>query len=227
VQLTFGLVYDPFAHGYGLTRPGPATQGSVAFQSFIDRNGDGLFSPGDEPVPNVTVQGGEKTVTTDANGQALTTGVGTAAISRLEIGLDNIDNPYVQAPPQVVQFSPRAGQVLHIPYPLIPTGEMLATVNFRQTGGRLVGLSSVRVRLEREGGKAIDAITEFDGTVSFEHIPPGRYQLALDPQQAQRLHMHLVAPIAITVPVNGGLVPDVAAEVAFAAPVPAPVPAAN
>ena len=222
VQLTFGLVFDPFSRGYGLTRPGPATQGSVAFQSFIDRDGDGKFSPGDEPVPNVSVQGGEKTVVTDANGQALTTSVGTAAISRLEIGLDNIDNPYVQAPPQVVQFSPRAGQVLRIPYPLIPTGELLATVNFRQTGGRLVGLSSVRVRLERKGGPPLEAITEFDGTVSFEHIPPGQYQIVLDSQQAQRLHMRLVLPVGIIVPANGGLVPDVTAEVTFDVPVSAP-----
>src|SRR6185437_9961001 len=73
LQLAFGVVFDPIAGHYGLTRSGVGTQGSAAFQAFVDRNGDGVFDAGDEPVPKVVVDGGERSETTDTQGQALLT----------------------------------------------------------------------------------------------------------------------------------------------------------
>ena len=225
VQLAFGVVFDPIAGHYGLTRSGVGTQGSAAFQAFVDRNGNGVFDAGDEPVPKVVVDGGERSETTDTQGQALLTGLGTPAIAHLQVGLDDIDDPYVQSPPHTVEFSPRAGQVVRIPYPLIPTGEVLFKV-FLTKDGKQVGLSSVRIRLVKTGAPPVDGLTEFDGTVSFEHIAIGSYRMELDPDQAARLHMHLKTPVSFTVPADGGFVPDQKAEVEFeAAPAPAAPPA--
>lgn len=215
LQLSFGILFDPIAGRYGLTRSGPASEGSVAFQAFVDRNGTGVFGPGDDPVPKVAVEGGEKKAVTGANGQVLVTGLGTSATGHLQIGLDDIDDPYVQSPPHTVEFSPRPGVVVRVPYPLVPTGEVLARISVRREG-KLVGLSALRIRLTRPNGPAIEGLTEFDGTVSFEHIPTGSYHLELDPDQAARLHMRLKTPVSFTVPANGGFVPDQEAEVEFA-----------
>ena len=225
LQFQFGLLFDPINGRYGLTRSGPATEGSVAFQAFVDHDGDGKFDAGDEPVPKVMVDGGEKKVTTGANGQVLITGLGTPAIGHLQIGLDDIDDPYVQAPPHTIEFSPRAGLVVRIPYAMTATGEVLARVSV-QRNGKPVGLSAVRIRLVRAGAPPIEGLTEFDGTVSFEHLPPGAYSLELDPDQAARLRMHLVTPISFTVSPGGGFVPDLAPVVEFEA-APADAPAAT
>ncbi len=218
LQFAFGLVFDPNSRRYGLTRPGPATGGNVAFQAFVDHNGDGVFNAGDEAMPKVAVDGGEKKVTTGADGRAFVTGLGTAPVGRLQVGLDDIENPYVEAPPRTVQFSPRAGQVLRVPYPLTPTGEIMAVVSLRQPTGKLVGLSAVHVRLMRGDHPPIEASTEFDGSVSFEHLPVGAYRFELDPEQAARLHMRLKTPMSFNIVADGGFLPDLAAEVVFDRP---------
>ncbi len=91
---------------------------------------------------------------------------------------------------------------------------MIIHVLFRQND-HLVGLSAVRVRLVKAGAMPIEGATEFDGTASFEELGVGAYDLQLDPEQADRLHMRLVKPVQVVVPPQGGPVPDVSVEVVF------------
>lgn len=215
VQLAFGLVRDPLARRYVMTPPGPASGGNLAFQAFIDRNGDGLFNDGDEPVEGVSVSGGAQPVTTTINGRVFITGMGVSPTSQVQISMDGVDNPYVQAPPQTVEFAPRMGGVARVLYPLTPTGEVMARVLYAQADGALVGLSAVRVRVMRESGEPIEGVTEFDGSIAFEALPAGAYRLELDPEQARRLRMRLAGPVTFTVSPDGGFLSDVRAEVVF------------
>ena len=230
LQLAFGLVLDPFSGRYRMTRPGPGTGGNAAFRAFIDRDVDDRYTAGiDEPVPNVVITGGGGENTTDADGRTLITGLGNAPTTRLQVDIDGIDNPYVSTPPQYVEFAPRAGSVTEILYPLKPVGEVLARVRFRDAGGRLTGLSSVRVRAVRDGAPPVEAVTEFDGSVVFERLPAGRYRFELDAAQAERLDMGFAAPVVFEVPPDGGFIPDVVATVVFhnlpAQPAAPPAPA--
>ncbi|MGE5501589.1 MAG: hypothetical protein ACM3W4_06660 [Ignavibacteriales bacterium] len=217
LQLAFGLAFNPLAGHYQLTRPGVASGGSIALQSFIDTNGDGAFQKGEQPVSGVVVQGGERPVTTTINGQAFVTGVGSAPVSQVQVNLDEIDNPYVQSPPHQVEFEPRPGNVLLVPYPLTPTGEVMLRVMYRQDDGRMVGLSAVQLQVHRHGGSEppVTGSTEFDGSVDFENLPAGAYSLDLDPEQARRLHMRLKKPVTFTVSPDGGYLADIKAEVVF------------
>lgn len=216
LQLAFGLVLDPFSGRYRVTRPGPGTGGNAAVRTFIDRDADDRFTPGiDEPVSDVVITSGGGEITTDGDGRALITGLGNAPTTRLQVNIDGIDNPYVSSPPQYVEFAPRAGTVAEIAYPLKPVGEVLARVRFRDLGGRLTGLASVKVRALRDGAPAVEAVTEFDGSVVFERLPAGRYRFELDSAQAERLDMSFDAPVSFEVPPDGGFIPDVVATVVF------------
>jgi hypothetical protein len=216
LQLAFGLAFNPIEQHYEVTRPGPASGGTVALHSFVDRNGDGVYQPGEPPVPGVVVSGGEKPVTTTINGQAFVTGIGAAPVAQVQVNLDEVDNPYLQAPPHAVEFQPRAGNVLVIPYPLTPTGEVMARIMYKQDDGRMVGLSAVQVIVTREsGGPPVTGSTEFDGSVDFENLPAGTWRLELDPEQARRLHMSLKKPVTFTVSPDGGYLADIKAEVVF------------
>jgi hypothetical protein len=215
--LTFatGLVFDPYAKRYVMTRPGPAQSGSVAFQAFVDSNGNGVYDPGEKPVPDVSVDGGDKRTTTNAKGQAFLTNVGSGPSGRLQVGLDAIEDPYVQSPPQTVVFSPRAGLVIKAPYPLTSSSEIIVHIMLMRDGKK-TGLSAVRLTLvPRKGKAALDGATEFDGSAGFENLSSGIYDLKLDPEQAARLHMRLKAPVQIVVPNIGGPLPDVTGEVTF------------
>lgn len=216
LQMAFGLVFDPFRRQYDMTRPGAGVGGNAALQAFIDRDANDRYDPQiDEPVANVRISAGRNDVTTDEEGRALLPALGYAVTTRLRLDLDGIDNPYVSSPPQTVEFMPRPGSVARIYYPLRPVGEVLARVQFRDAGGRLTGLSAVKVRAVRDGAEPVEASTEFDGTVVFDRLPAGRYRLELDPEQSARLAMKLTAPITFEIASDGGFVPDVIATVIF------------
>ena len=217
LSFSIGLIFDPISKRYVFTRPGPSQGGAMAIRTFVDNNGDGLFDDGDKPVPGATIDGGEHKGTTGADGHALIIGLGTAPTGRVQVGLDNIDDPYVVSPPKTVTFNPRAGRVIVVPYPLTASSEVIARVLLRQ-GDRMIGLSAVRIRLVKSGAAPIEVSTEFDGTAGFEQLAVGTYDFQLDPEQAERLHMHLVKPVQIVVPPQGGPLPDVTAEVAFERP---------
>jgi hypothetical protein len=107
-----------------------------------------------------------------------------------------------------------------VPYPMTAASELITHVMFRQTD-RLVGLSAVRVRLVKAGAagvQPVEASTEFDGTAGFEELGVGTYDFQLDPEQAERLHMHMVRPVQVVVPPQGGPIADVSIEVVFDRP---------
>jgi hypothetical protein len=222
MSFAIGLIFDPISKRYVFTRPGPAQGGAMALRAFMDANGNGAMDPGEKPVPLVTVDGGEHRGTTGSDGHALVIGLGQAPTGRVQVGLDNIDDPYVVSPPKTITFNPRPGQVVVVPYPLTASAELITHVKFRQ-GDKLVGLSAVRVRLVKRNGKGapFEASTEFDGSAGFESLGVGTYDFELDPEQAARLHMHLAQPVQVVVPPQGGPIPDVSAEVVFDRPAPA------
>lgn len=217
VNIGFSFVYDPIRGRYRMTRPGAASGGNLAVRSFIDRDGDGRFTDGDEPVKGVGIAGGLSPVTTDAQGGALVTGLGAGRTARVQMSLEGVENPYFTSPPLDVTVVPRPGRTGVLPVPLMPTGEVLARVTYTKPDGATVGLSAVRLIAIPTGprGRRAEALTEFDGSVIFEKMPAGEYSLELDPEQAARLKMEFTAPITFTVPVDGGFVPDISAMIRF------------
>jgi hypothetical protein len=214
-QVNFGLAYDPSRHGYQLARQGPGAGGSATFHAFMDLNGNGRYDPGEPGVANVLIEGGERPVNTNAQGRAFIAGLGSAPTARLNVSLDRLDNPSMKTPPTAIEISPRPGSVADVEFPMQPTSEIIARIVLRRPDGAKVGLSGVRARLVSERGQIAEANTEFDGSANFEELTPGTYRLELDPEQAKRLRMHLVAPPSIAIKGDGAFLPDVTAEVAF------------
>lgn len=214
-QMNFGLAWDSNRRAYGLTRAGPGTGGSVAFHAFYDKNGNGKWDPGEPGVPNVGIEGAVTPILTDKDGRALITGIGSAPTMRLNVNLEKVDSASVKAPPHIIQFSPRPGQVVEVEYPIQPTTEVIVRILLRRPDGGTVGISGVLVHLVGDNGHTSDSKTEFDGSANFEDLVAGTYHLALDDEQAKRLRMHLVAPLTVTIKGDGGFTPDASAEVKF------------
>ncbi|MBT2188323.1 hypothetical protein [Sphingobium nicotianae] len=217
LRISFGALFDPGRRRYVMTPPGVAAGANAAIHAFIDNDANGRFSPGDQPAPNVTVEGGLKGMVTGADGHALVTGLGIAPSTRLRLDIKDVDSLYLSAPPSLVEFAPRAGQVVDIPYPLVPAGEVYARLFLRRGDGE-TGLSALRIRLVRDGQAPIMVSTEFDGSAVFSQLPPGTYRLEIDPEQAGRLHMRLKAPVTLAVAADS--TQDVTAEVIFEAETP-------
>ena len=214
LRLSFGLTRDPWNGGIRITRPGIAASGSAAVLSFLDRNANGRQDGDEEAMPGVVFTGGERSVTTDAQGRAWITGLGEGPTARLHANSANIDAFFVDSPPQEIELTPRAGTVLAVAYPFAPVSDVFARVLTDDASGRHVALSAVRVQLVAENKPPITGTTQFDGTVIFESVPPGSYRLELDPDQATRLGMKLLDLPQVTVS-DGGVPPEIEANVRF------------
>jgi hypothetical protein len=213
-RFAFGSLFDPTRGRYLVTPPGPASGGNAVFQAFLDHDGDGRLGPGDTPLPGVVVEGGSRKATTDSSGRAVVTGLGTSPTGWVEADTKDVEQIYVNAPPSRVEFSPRAGQVLEIPYPMAPVGEVFAHLVTPVPGGQMVGVSAVQVRLVAPGRDPMVAITEFDGTVDFSNVPLGTYRLELDPAQAARLGMRLSTSPSVKVQADKDAQVDIVVEFA-------------
>ncbi|PLK27091.1 hypothetical protein [Novosphingobium sp. TH158] len=203
LQLNFGLAYDPFRGRYRATPPGPGNGGSAALLAFLDANANGRMDRGEDPVPGVELQGSGRKVITDAAGRAFVTGLGDGGVANLRTDIANTDTVFVAPPPQNVAFEPRAGNVVKVLYPLVPTSELVIRMNMRQQDGTMTGLSAVLVRLVPQKGEVLSAITEFDGSLVFDTVKPGSYTVELDPDQARRLGMRLASPLRVTIGDDG------------------------
>ncbi|AXU18223.1 hypothetical protein C7W88_02930 [Novosphingobium sp. THN1] len=214
VQLNFGIARDPLQGRYRVTPPGPANGASAALLAFIDANANGRRDQGEEAVPGVVVQGGGLKTVTDGQGRAFVTGLGDGNMTSLRADISGTDTVFVAPPPQNITFAARAGGVARIDFPLVPTSELVTRIRFRGRDGALSGLSAVKVRLVSSKGDVASGMTEFDGTVVFDAVKPGKYAIEIDADQAARLGMRLKEPLFAIVGADGRVV-DVNGEVAF------------
>ena len=196
-------------------RPGAAGGGNLALQSFLDRNGNARFDKDEEPVAGVTVNGPAKTrLVTDEKGRLLVTGLGYGSSTQVRTSLDDVALDSVSGPPAVIEFTPRAGVVAVVPYPLETKGEVMLKVSV-QRSEKKIGLSAVMVQAVAADGRKSEGITEYDGSVLLERLRPGTYRLELVEEQAKRLKMRLVEPVSFTISGEGGIAPDIEATVVF------------
>lgn len=215
LQMAFSMVNNPLGGGFSFHRPGAASGGNAAFRAWLDADGNGRFDKGEEPVPGVVMTGsGGEEISTDAKGRALVTGLGYNSVAQVQTNLDNVQLDNVAGPPPIVEFSPRAGTVAVINYPIQAKGEVMVTISVRR-GERKTGLSAVMLRAVGDNGETHEGLTEYDGSFLFSALRPGHYRLELDETQAKRLNMRFDAPVAFAIPPEGGPAPDVAAMVLF------------
>lgn len=205
LQFAFGLLFDPSRGRYRAVRPGVAAGGAVAFESWVDRNGDGRRQADEEAVPGLIVRGGPREAATDARGRALSTGLGDGAAARLDVGADEVADPYLSGGPGAVEIVPRPGRLAVVQAPLQTTGEAELRVALRRPAGEPQPLSAVRLQLtDAAGAVAAEGRSEYDGSLPVEGLRPGRYAVRLDPEQAARLGLRLAEPAEVVVPVAGG-----------------------
>lgn len=215
LQLGFGFAFDPAQSGYRMVRPGISAGGSMAVNAFVDANGDGRRQPGEQGVSKIVVQTPAGAAVTDRDGRIFVSGLGDGAAASMRVNLEGIDDPFLLGQTDVIRTVPRPGHTAQVDLPLQQSGEVELTVLIRRDGGPDRPLAAVNLQLIPEAGpetgpeigqKPILARSDHSGVVFIEDLPPGRYRVQLDPQQAADLGMTLiVAPIAI-LPTDGGFV---------------------
>lgn len=156
------------------------TAGPINALVYLDRDYDGEFSEGDEPVEGTKLQLGPRfsREETDENGlfTELTSSVGSKQIVRvLE---KSIDDPFIVSASDGIVVYPRPGVAQYVELGLVETGAIDGTLygpDRKPFGGldlQIMNSDAEIVQTSRTGS---------DGYFSFERIPPSSYTIRAAP----------------------------------------------
>jgi hypothetical protein len=190
-SVAFNLRRQPLAGPWRLRAGSAARQGAAAARVFLDRDQDGRFSPGDEPLPGVELlaDGLPQEEATDARGLTDLTLAADRPVT-LALDPDSLDDPSWIPARGPVRILPRGGKAWNVDFPVVATGEIDGTVRLGK-----MPLSNVRLQILDAGGNVVqEARSQYDGFYLFQAVLPGRYQLRIDPVQAARLRLLLPPP---------------------------------
>lgn len=165
-----------------ITRSEPfRNAGPVEAFVYLDRDYDGVFGEGDEPIEGSQLQIGPAISRdeTDEDGhfKALTTSVGVKqAVKVLE---RSIDDPYVVSASEGIAVYPRPGVSQYVELPLIETGAVDGTVY--NSGKQPFGGLDIQI-MNADAEIVQTSRTGVDGYFTFERIPPDSYTIRAAPE---------------------------------------------
>lgn len=201
--ISFSLGRDPRSHQWGLRAGAQARQSAVSARVFLDRNADGRFDDGDEPLPGVAFQtnGSRLDVRTGADGVAL---LPLASYRHVDLTLDegSFEDPFWVPEIPGTGFLTRPGVGWTADFPVVATGEVDGTVYLRQGEARRAVANVVLELVGRAGEIVQQVASQYDGFYLFEKVRPGTYSLRVASEQLTRLGF--AAPPADEITLDGG-----------------------
>lgn len=188
IYASFSLAPRPDRPGVLLSGRSMASSGTVAARVFIDHDGSGTFTPGDEPLPGVGIQAPQagRTADTDAQGVAYLTRLGAGQVTDVRLNSDTLPSTQLASrhAGNSVRARPTAATV--IDFPVIPTSDIEGRVYIVQHGMKRA-LQGAMVELRSADGQVVDfKVSGHDGYYLFSQVPYGNYALALAGERGER-----------------------------------------
>jgi hypothetical protein len=184
--VTFSFTPDPFGDGVRFSNNKLAERGEAAVSVFLDKNGDGVRSPGEEPLAGVGITAGQygSSEPTDKQGHAVVEDLNP--YEKVVIGVDEstLPDPFLVPVEKGIVVTPRPGIPAKLEIAVAPTGEIEGEVH----GSEDTPTAGVALELvDRSGKVAATALTEYDGYFLFEQVPYGHYTVRLSTGSARAL----------------------------------------
>jgi len=183
--------------------------GNVKSRVFVDDDGDGVLSPGDQLVSGARVSALQSWREAETNAD------GTAYMSRLspdrrtDIVLDpsSIEDLELQPATQSVSVEPRAASWSYVDFPMVRASELEGHVYSIPTpGADPLPQSRALVELVDAKGEVVSRQrTAFDGFYLFSSVTPGRYRVRIGGESAELVRR---APPAVEVTADSGVIRD-------------------
>lgn len=179
VSFSFGP--DPLGGGWRMSSEKLAQRGHAAVAVYLDENGDGRRSPGEEALPEVRVTAGRggSGEPTDERGHTFVEGLQPYEKVLLSIDESTLPDPFLTPRGRGVVVTPRPGVAAVVELAVAPTGEVEGVLN----GPEGTPLAGAGLELVDGGGQVVArAMTEYDGFFLFDRVVYGRYRLQLSPE---------------------------------------------
>lgn len=206
INARFGLAYDPVAKNFEMYGQQLTGRGGISALVFLDRDGDNVFSEGDEWIEDARVESVQSSRfgLTDENGKAFIPDLPTNRITDVVLNESSLPDPFWTAAMDGVSVRPRAGHTSRLEFPVHISGEIDGTVAMQKPSGGTTPLKNMRLYLYDETGKLHDtAYSAFDGFYLFTRVPPGDYLLMVDADDAKNREFNAPPPQKVTIGYEG------------------------
>lgn len=161
-----------------------ADTGGVSARVFNDKNLNGVFDKGDEPIKGAEVkapQSHKKALTND-EGIAFLTGLTKYKPTDVNLNTDSLEDPFQEPLAKGNSIVPRPGHVDLMEIPVVTTGEVDGTIFKEGTDGVRIPLANRTIQLLDPEGKVTDEVrSEYDGFYLFMKVKPGQYTVRIKP----------------------------------------------
>lgn len=208
LTLSTSFGYDPVTRSPWMSSERLAETGQFVGRVFIDEDNDGVFDEGEPLIPNARLltDGQRKSTPTGDDGRVLLTGLDSYRLTDIEVDEGSLSDPFWVPQPEGIAIVPRPGTTAHHDFAVVSTGEVDGTV-FRAIGGTARPVSGAIVQLVNEKGRVVRTQrSAYDGFYLFQFVPPGRYQVRIDPMQLRALDLMVVEELAAEITGDGNIV---------------------
>jgi hypothetical protein len=211
-SLNASLGRDPANRTWSVHGRPLAATGVTLARVRLDRDGDGVAGPTDEPIPDVSFlvnRGHRRTVRTNERGEALLTDLSSQRPVDVTLDPDSFADPFWIFQPEGYSVIPRPGAAAEVEFLVQETGELDGTVFLRRPGD-VREAAGVPLELVTTNGTVIASVkSAFDGFYLFEKVPYGSYVIRVDSSWADRIIMGGTSRRNVTLdaenPVRSGL----------------------
>lgn len=198
LAISFSVGPDPLGGGWRMSSEKLAQRGHAAVAVFLDENGDGRRSAGEQALSGVEVTAGRSGIAapTDARGHAFVEGLQPYQKVLLSVDESTLPDPFLTPRGQGIVVTPRPGVAAVVELAVAPTGEVEGLLNSAE-GTPLAG---AKLELVDAAGQVVArTMTEYDGFFLFDRVAYGRYrlQLAADTQAALGVAPDLAASVEL------------------------------
>lgn len=195
VGVSFGR--NPVSRSFFAAPPGLTAGGAIAVAAYEDSNANRMRDTGEAAIAGARIDTGSQVTGTASDGVAFLGQLGAA--TRTFVRLDSESLPDIAMAPSRTGFAivPRPGRIHVSQFAIDVLGEIEGTAVY---GDDRRGVSGLALVLKDKDGRSAGRVRSgTGGAFLFEHVRPGRYELAVDPDQARRLALAAVEPVKIEI----------------------------
>jgi hypothetical protein len=188
LMLRASTAFGPYApDGSYIMQSDPLrSAGPISAFIYKDMDYNGIYSDGDEPVPDTKISIGRRVNREETNEDGYVAEMNSFVHGMIDVGVNenSIDDPYLVPANPGYSVYPRPGVMHAIELPLIETGAIDGTLRWN-TGKPIAGL--ILELMNAEGDIVKKSKTASDGYFTFERVPPDNYTIRAAPETGMNI----------------------------------------
>lgn len=210
LAISFSLGLKPRSHRLHLSSRRMGNNGALSALVFLDKNFDGIYDLGDQPLEGVRIQhSGRTSKATDKKGIAYIPNLSSYRPTAITIDIGSLEDPFWIPVNKGVTIVPRPGKSISLEFPVIITGEVDGIV-YLQRDSSVKAVSNVMLELvDSKNDTILRAKSAFDGFYLFTMVPPGSYVVRVSPEQIKRLNLKSPQDRSVVIEGDGTIVSGV------------------